>query len=763
MMSFAILTFEISLTRIFSVMFAYHYAFLAISLTFAGLGLGGISAQLLFTNASKREMFTGLAVVYLLFALATSFSTIISVSSTAPNFIAVAFLFFLSFLPAGAFLATAYRFFADYSNVLYGADIVGASLGAIGIITFFSDFSPIIIILLLCSILSITSLSIAFYVKKKSILVITLLIFALISSMLFFTVSYSKDVPIGADQGKELYELIKNPNLGTRIVESKWSAFGRTDLVELQNNPHYKIIFIDGGAGTMMYHFNGNSSDANSEVYELRFSTAAFPLYFAKKENLLIIGPGGGKDVLIALMFNFSHVHAVEINPETVNLVRKHSYFNGGIYTNYSNVHVHVDEGRSFLKRSSMKYDSIMLVIPITKTLQGTTGYSMAENYLFTTGSFKDYLSRLNDSGFLVVVAHERGEIYKLVTTAIKALESEGKNVKEAMRQLVVTENMQHHMTFPVLILKKTAFTPEESIEMFKKSEEIGFNPVYFPYSNPVSKQRLDPILVALENGETDLGTLIDLASRNQVDITPPTDDRPFFYKFEGSLPSTLTSLLAGFVALAITITITYLLNWGRRFNKALKKERQLLMEKFSVFMPYFFGSLGIGFMLIEVGFIQKFIMFLGSPTLAISVVLFSLLLSMGVGGIFSKKVKDATSLVLKASLLIGVVTILYIFILPSLTDAFLGLDLSIRLVISFGLTFPLGFLLGVPFPTGIRIMSQRFYGDDIAWMWGLNGLYSLVGSTLAVVIAMLWGFNIVLVMGASLYLLVSFIGRFSF
>lgn len=198
----------------------------------------------------------------------------------------------------------------------------------------------------------------------------------------------------------------------------------------------------------------------------------------------------------------------------------------------------------------------------------------------------------------------------------------------------------------------------------------------------------------------------------------------------------------------------------GRRISLASKKAKHLLAEKFSAFTPFYFASLGLGFMLVEMALVQKFILFLGPPTLAISTVLFSLLLSMSIGGFFSKRWEEPANLVLKVSLLIGVIVISYIFILSSIFDTFLGYELNMRLAVSFALAFPVGFLLGIPFPSGVKIMDQQFDSGDISWMWGINGLYSLLGSNLAVATALSFGFSIVLLLGGATYLLIFLIGR---
>jgi len=760
MMSFAVLLFETSLTKMFSVMFAYHYTFLAIAISFAGLGFGGLLAQAVYSKTPKKNLFAGLTIAYSLFSLLVSLSTAVAVNTSSLSFGGVAILFFMAFLPAGLFLATAYRFFVAHSSLLYGADIIGASLGSLGVIIFLNEFSPVTKILSLSAVLSIVAVFLTFFGnRRKAIFSGALIMLILTSSVLLIMVSTGKEVPIGSDQGKELYNAL-NSNADARIVESKWSTFGRTDLVEFGNYTHEKMIYVDGGAGTPLYHFDGNFSDSNSPVYPLWNSTAAFPFYFVDtKRSALIIGPGGGKDVLVTLMFNFSHIHAVEINQQTVNIVKDFSNYDGGIYTNYSNVHVHVDEGRSFLRREEEKYDVIMLNIPITKTIQGSSGYSMAENYLFTVDSFNDFLNHLNNEGTLVIVAHELVEIYKLITTALTALQSKGQSVSESLLQMAVVGSRNHPM-FPVLILKKTAIATADTNNMFETSERLGLVPVYLPHVSSDRKTKLDPVFVKLADGSLDLNSLIALASQNQVDIAPPTDDKPFFYKFEGGLPFELPQLLTGFIILSVVIVFAYLLDWGRRLDAASIKARKTLTKKFSLFPPFYFASLGLGFMLIEVSLIQSFVLFLGSPALAMPIILFSLLLSMGVGGLLSKRWKHAANGILKIFLSIGLFTILYIIILPQVFNAFLSTDLGTRLAISIAATFPIGFLLGIPFPVGMRFMDQRYESNDVQWIWGINSVYSMLGSVLAVIIAISYGFSSAFFSGGLVYIVAFVIGH---
>ncbi len=758
-MSFAILAFEISLTRVFSTMFAYHYAFLAIAISFAGLGIGGIFSSYLFSEYDKKELFVGLATSAAMFAFLTSLFILgISGSSTASP-VGAAILFFISSMPAGVFFAKAYCFFSQRSNVVYGTDIIGASFGSLAVITIMSSINPLTAVLAISTVITVISVFLAAVVSKRGILGAMLVLLLLVTSMQFAATYYAKDVILADDQAKEMAATLQDPASGARVIDSRWGQLGRTDLVQLQSDPHTKIIFVDGGAGTSLYHFTGNFEDNNTEVGTLASTTAAYPFYFAGKGDSLIIGPGAGKDVLIELMFDVSHIHAVEINENTVDIVKDYSSFDGGIYTDYTNVHVHVDEGRSYLKRTEATYDSILLNIPITKTIQGSTGYSMAESYLFTTDSFKDFLNHLNNDGYLIIVAHQRFELYKLVTTVLEALIQEEVENRAAMKQLVAAE-MGGHSMFPVFILKKQPFSLSEASVMFDKAVELGLRPLYFPNSNATVKQSLDPNLISIEEGTSDAGKLISLAAENQLNLNPATDDNPFFYSFEAGLPSTLPPLLTGFTVLAVFATIAYLALGAHRISMPTKKQKDPIHSKFSIFMPYYFASIGTAFMLIEVALIQKFMLFLGPPALTMASILFSLLFAMGLSGLTSKKWKQPLTAFKRIPLLVGLVIIGYVFTLPLIFPALLSLDLTMRLMVTFALTFPAGFLLGMPFPLGLRILEQRYEGADASWMYGINGIYSLLGSTLAVAVSMLSGFTVSLLIGAALYVTIFLLGK---
>ena len=757
--SFGVLAFEISLTRIFSIMLDYHYTFLVVSLAMFGLGIGGFIAQYFSSKTLLSNSFSRLAVMTVLFSLSTSILTLIVVSFPNLSTGLQVFMMFIPFLIGGAVLATAYKVFVSRSNVLHFADLVGAAVGVLAVVFLFTWAGAVAAVLLVSVATLFSSLFFALASRKKTVILVAFL--AIIGMTLFVQYSSSSNlwnVQPASDQGKELTSYLSNPSIGAKIVDSRWSAFGQVDLVESVAEPHNKVIFVDGGAGTALYHFNGDFNSSDSKVPELRYSTQYLPYTFVNKSNALVIGPGGGLDVLTALMGGVNHIYAVEVNPSIVEIVRDYSNYAGGIYSNYSNVHVIIDEGRSYLKRSNQTYDIIMLDIPVSKTAQGTFGYALAENYLFTTDSFTDYLNHLSDDGFLTIVAHNQEEIYKLTSIAFKVLGAQGLGTYEIMQRMAVVGNidtMGHsHSALPIFILKKTPIANTQAALIDAKASEMGLESLYTPFPGGTS---VDPVLKALYDNTVSIDDLVSQASFN---MKAPTDDNPFFYKSDIGVPSTLSSLLFGAIGLSAMVSIFYVLARRRQEALFMNGTRTLVKSKFSSFKWYCFASLGVGFMLIEVALIQKFILFLGAPTFAIATSLFSLLIAGGVGSFFSRKWSNGKqNNVFKVSLIIGAMVVVYIFALPSVFNATLSYSTPVRFLISFLLISPLGFLMGIPFPTLLGYIKKESE-NDAAWMWCINGGFSVLAGILAIVVAMYYGFNAVLLMGALTYLGLFLFGR---
>jgi len=771
--SFSLLTFEITLTRLLSVMLSYHYVFLAVSLALLGLGGGGIFVHFFRPQIpSGHNRFGSLALFASLFSLAIPFSVILIIQigyidSIRDNILLFCFLLFIPFFFVGVLLAEVFRMFPGISAWIYGLDLVGAAAGSLVVILTLDTLGGISTSFLLGVVASLAALLFAVRVLKRNIrgVIISTTSFLVVSALLGANLTglYLPDIPVGANPAKEIHDALYGPSFQGKIIETRWSAFGRTDLVELSDYPEQMDIYIDGTAGTPMYRFSGDFSDPGSTVNSLKTDFPGyFPFFFLEEEernNALSIGPGGGRDILLALMGGVGKVTAVEVNEELVDMVREYSWFNGGIYTDLDNVDIVVGEGRNFLKRQKEKYDIIMLSLPVTNSSRSLEGYALTENFLFTTDSIGDYLDHLTDEGRLVVVCHDDAEILRLLSISLAALDERDVSNTTAMKQIYMVGSED----YPVFVLKKTPFEPAEAFERYEAIHQFGYDPMssYFPYLRQVGM--LNPALMRLGSGEIGLDDLEKMVKERGYDISPVTDDSPFFYKFDEGLPQPVSLVFWSSIIIMLLVVLVPLLFWKKRaFQIEVRSESKRGFNQNLLRSVGLFSMLGIGFMLVEISLIQRFVLFLGQPVLSMAVLLFSLLVGAGVGSMWSGRL--AADKIIKgiaiAAASIVIVLLGYTFLLPLIFDQLLGLELTIRLLTTVVVLLPLGFLMGFPFPLGIRWLKELKMENHIPWMWGINGICSVLGSVMTIVIAISFGFTEALLVGAGCYFTVFLLFR---
>lgn len=776
--SFGVLAFEIGLTRVFSIMLDYHYTFLVVSLALFGLGLGGVLAHYFSSKTSTKDNFARLAILGLTFSLLMTFLTLLAVAAPNMGIGLQISIMFLPFLAAGTALAMAYKIYVTRGSLLHFADLVGAALGSLAVV-FLINWAGAPLAIVFVSMLTLSS-AVLFSIASRKKMVLAVSLLTLVGLSLFSQFAAGTwNIQPAADQGKEISNFLNNPDVRGTLEQSKWTSFGQVDLLTSPTLPHGKVIFVDGGAGTLLYHFNGNLTDStDSVVPTLTKSTMYFPYSFANKDRSLVIGPGGGVDVLTALLAGVKHIDAVDVNPGIVDIVKEQAAYDGGIYTQYSNVHVTVDDGRSYIKRSTQKYDVIMLDIPVTKTAQGTFGYSLAENYLFTTDSILDYLNHLNSNGVVAIVAHQQSEIYRLTTIAFQVLSAQGLSAQEIMQRIAVVgkvDEMGMGMdmnTLPVFMLSNGPISKTQATSISLNATQEGFQNIYTPLAiydsytydpaiNPYASKNSTIVStdVHLPHLATGQMTISSILSQANVDLTAPTDDKPFFYNFNLSIPDTLILLLLGASILCVAVSVLYAAI-RKRSNVIFTGGIKTKVVESKIYKWYIFGSLGFGFMLIEVALIQKFILFLGEPTAAIAISLFSLLLAGGLGSLFSKRwINGKQYNAFKVALIIAIAIVGYIMLLPYIFNATLSYETTLRYAISFAFIAPLGFLMGIPFPTALGYMREESE-NDAAWMWCINGAFSVLAGVFALAVAMTYGFNAVLMLGGATYAALFVVGR---
>ena len=773
LVSFSLLAFEITLTRLLSVMLLYHYVFAVVSLALLGLGAGGIFVHLFRPRVpGGHERFGSLALLAGLISLSIPLSVILMiqlgyVESLRDNILLYCLLLFIPFFLTGILLAEAFRMFPAISARVYGADLVGAAVGSLGVILLLNTLGGINTSFFLGLVAGMAALLFAVKVLRRNTgrLIIPAASFLIVSALLGTNLigAYLPEIPVTATNPvKEMRYALSESTAAGKITETRWSAFGRTDLVEFGDYPDLMKIYIDGTAGSPMYRFSGDLDEPSPAIDSLKASfTGYFPFFFLSAEernNALVIGPGGGRDILLALAGGVEQITAVEVNKDLVEIVREYAGFNGGIYTDFENVDVIVDEGRNFLKRQKVKYDIIMLSLPVTQTSRSLEGYSLTENFLFTTESISDYLEHLTDEGRLVVVSHDDFTTWKLLSISLAALGERGISHTEAMNQVYLL-GLSSPDIYPLFVLKKSPFTPEQSLLRHEKMSQLGYEPIlsYFPHLGP--EGTANPVLTALARGQIAFKDIEKrMADEPGFDISPVTDNSPFFYKIDAGLPPPVSLVFWSSLAMLLLVLLGPPLYWKRRTSrgKASPGNRKGFRQS-PLHSIVLFSMLGVGFMLVEISLIQRFVLFLGQPVLSLAVLLFSLLIGAGAGSLYSGRLAAGRLIhgIATASLSIVAVVVIYTFLLPLIFNQLLGLPLAVRLLAVVIALTPLGFLMGFPFPLGIRMLKEMEMRKYIPWMWGINGIGSVLGSVVTIVVAISSGFTGALLIGAGCYLIV--------
>lgn len=755
-LSYAVLTFEVALTRIFSVMLDYHYVFAILSAALLGLGFGAMLLKR--WRAVLPPCAVRMSAVIFALLIAVSVVTIITVPIVEKGgFWLYLVLAVLPFCAAGFAVSGLFQEFAHRGPVLYGADLIGAAIGALTVVPLLNALGGVNAVFFAAAAASVGALLLGFTRARLPIVAGAAFLVVSISFGLLVALRVQISVPVINYPDKDMYEMLANPAFKATIVESRWSSFGRTDVVKSERLPNELTLFVDGAAGSTMY----NSAAVLNDRHEMEHLTLHYGQYFPflflkedQKKNALVIGPGGGRDVVVSLIGGVKSITAVEVNPDIVQIVKDYKDYNGRIYSGDPRVNVVVDEGRNFVRKTTVKYDLVMLALPITKSLRGV-GFELTENYLFTVEAFTDYLDHLTPGGRIIIVAHGDPEIYRNISLAIEAFRMRGVSEQEAMKHIyTVASDMM-----PAIVIQNQPLSVEEAGEIHKGLHSLGFDKgsFYVPYQQQVvtpgarlgvdkDLRMFDQFLIDVAGGRVSMPAL---ARSARLDVGVVTDNRPFFYKFERGLPRPFGTF--AFLLVLGLVTLLSLVLLRRKegatpatFTGALRDRPTLKL------FLLLFSALGLGYMLVEIALFQKLMLYIGQPQLALTVLLFSLLLGGGLGSFVSALLRGSGArAVAFISLGVAFAVVFLSFAFPSL----FGMGLSPRIT-AMAMLIPLGFLMGFPFPLAIRLTDQHGLADNVSVMWGVNGIASVLGSALSMIVGISIGFSWALLVGAALYVM---------
>lgn len=736
--SFAVLFFQIAVTRVLSVVLWYHWAFLSISLAMLGLGAPGVwfalrppSARVLPALLFSGGLAIPAAVVAVL-AIGNRYgawSVLPCMASLLPAFL----------LLGGAVCVLLLEAPGAAVGRMYGADLLGAALAAALVLPALSWWpTPHV-----AAGLGLLPLAACVLVGGSRWLAVlgAIAIAALIAW----------DDPLRVRWAKAYDERSLSPEYVRWTPTARlaffdlaqfgarsgfgWGKGSKAPAVDVEQ----RWMEQDGSAGTPITRFDGDTADM-SELEYLLFDVTTVGYQVRPPRKVAVIGGGGGRDILTALLARAEHVDAVELNPGVVETMStRYREFAGDVY-HAPGVHAHVSEGRSFLTRAEGGYDLVQISLIDSWAATAAGAYSLSENNLYTVEAYRLYLDRLGPDGMVSTSrwtpANKSLELLRLLFLNQRALRDTGVADPEAHTAVVAGDKIATVLT------SKRPFTEAELVRLREVCATRGFELLF-----PAPPEPSDPVDVPtlLRTGWSEL-------ARHGLWLEPPTDDRPFFFQSLPIFGSFDLALAQQFgvnemsvralqylmvTLLAVTVVLFFLpfalTRWlprGRGFWRG----------------SLYFSAIGTAFMLVEVPWLQRFVLFVGHPSVAATVVIGALLLGAGLGALRSARTGLArwqrwwpSVPLLLAAVNAG---------MPALFEAALGWSEAARIASSVVVLLPVGYLLGHFFPLGML----RFGDENKAWYWALNGACGVLASVCSLALAMAFGFGAVAWIGVAGY-----------
>lgn len=791
LLSLAVMASEIVLTRLFSVVLWYHFAFFAISVALLGLGAGAVAVhtrrEKLQASTSPRALCAGALVVGasllaldvgLLRSTPDWFATGVFFTTVTLKLAALFVLTALPFLAAGFVLSLVFMRYGAAIHRLYAWDLCGAGLACALVVPLLDRLGGPDAIVATAALAAASSVAFA-AIEPAGRARRVALSGALAASVLAAGIACSSAGVLEVRMAKGLDLTQQKPEVERWNSFSLVSVFSSWPFRGWGLSPTYegpvadqKGLVIDLNAFTPINKFDGDFAAVAYTQHDL--SALAFRLREAPPGEVCIVGAGGGKDVLAGLAAGARRVVGVEVNPSIVELMRgPYRAFTAGLYDR-ADVEIHVEDGRSFLRASARAFDVILISMVDTSAATAAGAFALAENGLYTTDAFEDFLSRLSPDGMLTVSSVSLEGLAvgaRLASLARAALEARGAAPERAVAVIETPWLAVPGATMYNFVLKPSGFTPADVARLHATTRQLGFTVTYAP--GAPAPQALEAVAIHHILTAPDAARLARDLAGWPLDVSPVSDDRPFFFYqnrlrdagaalfsetpshlFGNGLVILIKVLVAAAVMLALLIALPLVLAQRRAGAAPLARSRfevdapALARERLAVDLGYV-ACVGLGFMFLEIALIQRLLSYLGQPTYTLTAVLFVLLLGGGLGS----RLASAASPRAVGSALLALIGYALAFLLAFdvIADATAAFSMLGRALTVAALLAPLGMLLGVPLPSALARVHARA-ADRIPWLWGINSAASVLGSITATMISMSLGITASLVAGALFY-----------
>ncbi len=754
----ATVMYEIVLTRIFSVTMWYHFAFVAISVAMFGMTAGALLIYLrpaVFTQERVHEhlawgavLFAVTAVLSFLVGLFVPFDGDLSVGGILWAMLGYAIIA-TPFVFSGISVALALTKFPKRVGTLYAFDLVGAAMGCLVVIVTLNVTDGPTAVLVVGALAGLAGVLFAIQATPR------LRHVAIAVTVVLAAVAGLEAVLVRAQSPLLRLQWVKG-NMEARPLYEKWNSYSRITVygdpaqvsypagwgLSAAYRPDRGIrqlsLLLDAAAGTVVTGFDGDP--ANLE--HLKFDVTNLGHYVRRNGRVLVVGVGGGRDVLSAVLFGQRSVLGVEINQAIVETVNgRFGEFTGHL-DRLPQVQFVNDEARSYIARQRERFDMIQISLIDTWAATAAGGFVLTENSLYTAEAWTLFLDRLTPSGVLAVSRyHFRSrpdETYRLTSLANAALTRSG--IKDPRRHIVIVKQMAPAGPVPVgiatMLVSRSPFSEEDIATVEDVARRMKFEVVLSP------RQAADPTFATLASG-ADLDAFL---AQFPVNIAAPTDDSPFFFHTlrlnhvfnRARSGQEFDNINMKAVSVLGTLLIAVMLLTGLCVLVPLVLTTDRTVLRGSAPLLVFFGGIGLGFMFVEISQMQRLIILLGHPTYSLSVVLFSLLVSSGVGSYLTRTVPVGGAVGPPTRMLLVLLAVLVGFgiISPGIVRGYEGAVTWARILLVVGMLAPIGLFMGMAFPLGMRLASGRAQALT-PWLWGINGAASVCASVLAVVIAL--------------------------
>ena len=754
---------EIALTRIFSVTMWYHFAFVAISVALFGLTAGALIVHLLphrFPRAGVHRQLRAYALAFavsiaLCFAvqLAIPFTPHLSVGGVA-SVVGTCIVISIPFVFSGIVVCLALTRFPARVNRLYAVDLIGAGVGCVALVLLFSWFDGPSLVVFVAALAAAGSLAFGAGTARRRAIAQSAAVAVLLGCFAVVNV-------VRHDAGHPLLRIqwAKEARDPGHDYE-RWNAFSRLTVDGDPDDPDRPLLdlVIDSTAGTFLGRWSGDLSETDFHRDQVQNM-----VHFIRPDgDVYVIGMGGGRDVVSALEFEQQSVTAAEINGDIIDITND----TFGEYTGQLDEHPDVtivnDDARSYLARTDRAFDLIQISLIDTWAATSAGAFALTENSLYTTEAWELFLDRLTPSGVLSVTrffqtttpageAVEPIETYRTVALAAEVLDRRG--VEDPRSHILIyTQPTSYGVELANVMVSEEPFTDADLSVLGQEAARRGFSPMLTPdFAGDTMLERL-----TAPGGP---GPALDGV---RADISPPTDDRPFFFQMAdiGTFldaailrddHTTRPVLILGGLAVVVLAMAAACVALPLLAGRQARQRREHRRDEVP-FYTYFAG-IGLGFLLIEVAQLQRLSIFLGHPTYGLTVSLFSVLVFSGLGSLLTERFlrtgdrrSQLAPLVALAAMVVAAG-----FLTPVVLRATGGWITPWRIAVAVALVAPLALVMGMPFVIGMRAASAQ-PDSPTAFLWGINGAASVCASVLGVVIALFFGISTAFWAGALAY-----------